>query len=222
MYRPKRVLSSGELDKRDQFCQSSPMSDPHTSTAVVDSRRRRVLDAAGSVFIRLGFRKASMEAVARAANVSRQGLYLHFATKEDLFREVVRDHFGRALVEVERVMADPGRSLGERLIAAFDAWHGRALGMRGAEVDELLTTCRALLSDLVDANMERFERALLRAAEAEERLVEECRARGVTTEDWSRCALALALGLKLAARDRDEFRRELTRAVRLILPSGAV
>ena len=47
-----------------------------------DPRRSRVLEAALGVFLRYGFRKTSMDEVARAADLSRQGLYLQFATKE--------------------------------------------------------------------------------------------------------------------------------------------
>ena len=41
-----------------------------------DSRREALLEAAVGVFARYGFRKTSMDEVARAAGVSRQGLYL--------------------------------------------------------------------------------------------------------------------------------------------------
>jgi AcrR family transcriptional regulator len=44
------------------------------------------LAAAATVFLRFGYRKTAMEDIARAAGMSRQGLYLHYATKEELFR----------------------------------------------------------------------------------------------------------------------------------------
>ena len=46
-----------------------------------DPRRSRLLEAALGVFLRYGYKKTSMDEVARAADLSRQGLYLHFATK---------------------------------------------------------------------------------------------------------------------------------------------
>jgi len=194
---------------------------PFLILTAADSRRRRILDAAESVFVRLGYRKTSMEEVARAAQVSRQGLYLHFATKEDLFRETVRDHLGRSLLAVETAMADRSLPLDERLAAAFDAWYGRAVGARGAEVEELLATTRVLLNDLVETHSNRFREILRRAAEGEATVVEGCRARGVSPGEWSRCLLAAAIGLKLAASDREEFRRGLTTAIRLMWPAGA-
>src|SRR5260370_15665605 len=62
---------------------------PTPEVEYADARQTAVLDAAAVVFARYGFRKASMEEVARAAGVSRQGLYLQFANKEELFRKTV-------------------------------------------------------------------------------------------------------------------------------------
>jgi len=56
-----------------------------------------VLDAAVAVFARFGFRKASMDEVARAAGVSRQGLYLQFANKEELFRKTLEHSLNNQL-----------------------------------------------------------------------------------------------------------------------------
>jgi len=163
-----------------------------------------------------------MEEVARAAQVSRQGLYLHFATKEDLFRETVRDHLGRSLLAAETVMADRSRPLDERLVAAFDAWYGRAVGARGAEVEELFATTRILLNDLVEVHAGLFRSALRRAAEEEDEVVAGCRGLGLSPDDWSRCIIATAVGLKLTAGDREDFLRGLTTAIHLMWPARAV
>ena len=57
---------------------------------LADTRQLAVLDAAVGVFARYGYRKASMDEVARAAGMSRQGLYLQFANKEELFRKALK------------------------------------------------------------------------------------------------------------------------------------
>ncbi|MZD09631.1 TetR family transcriptional regulator, partial [Streptomyces sp. SID5785] len=49
-------------------------------------RRSLVLDSAMATFARFGYRKTSMEEVARAARISRPGLYFLFSSKEALFR----------------------------------------------------------------------------------------------------------------------------------------
>ena len=53
------------------------------------ARRRGILDAALAVFAAEGYAGASMEAIARAAGVSKPTLYLYFDTKEQLFIAVM-------------------------------------------------------------------------------------------------------------------------------------
>src|SRR2546427_1822516 len=53
-------------------------------------QREAILVAATAIFLRYGFKKTSMDDVARAAGVSRQGLYLYFDTKDFLFREALQ------------------------------------------------------------------------------------------------------------------------------------
>jgi AcrR family transcriptional regulator len=49
----------------------------------------RILSAAENVFARFGFRRASMSQIAEEAGLTRQALYHHYASKEELFRAVV-------------------------------------------------------------------------------------------------------------------------------------
>ncbi|MCA6111556.1 TetR/AcrR family transcriptional regulator [Bradyrhizobium cenepequi] len=53
------------------------------------ARHVAILKAATSVFLRYGFKKTSMDDVAQAIVISRHRLYLHFQTKETLFRAMV-------------------------------------------------------------------------------------------------------------------------------------
>ncbi|MGL5818012.1 MAG: TetR/AcrR family transcriptional regulator [Phycicoccus sp.] len=53
------------------------------------AKRRRLLDAAEEIFVRDGYRGASVDEVATLAGVSKQTLYAHFGSKEALFVEVV-------------------------------------------------------------------------------------------------------------------------------------
>lgn len=55
----------------------------------VDPKKRQLIDAALATVSRYGFKKSSMQDVADAAGVSRAALYLHFSSKEDIFRSAV-------------------------------------------------------------------------------------------------------------------------------------
>lgn len=52
-------------------------------------KRRAILDAAATLFLRSGFRDTSMDEVAALAAVSKQTVYKHFSDKESLFSEIV-------------------------------------------------------------------------------------------------------------------------------------
>lgn len=52
---------------------------------------RQILDGARAVFLADGFDAASMNEIAKAAGVSKGTLYVYFASKDELFAELIRD-----------------------------------------------------------------------------------------------------------------------------------
>lgn len=60
------------------------------SRASYNARRQEILQAAASVFNRLGLKGASLSAVASEMGVDRATLYYYFSSKEQLFDEIVR------------------------------------------------------------------------------------------------------------------------------------
>ncbi|MEM1203744.1 MAG: TetR/AcrR family transcriptional regulator [Acidobacteriota bacterium] len=83
------------------------------------------LDAALDTFFLYGYRKASMDDLARAAGVSRQGLYNHFSSKAEVFRATVLNIYETSVAEAEAAMADEASPVADRLLRAFDAWDGQ-------------------------------------------------------------------------------------------------
>ena len=61
------------------------------------AKRARVIAAASLVFRRFGYAGSSMNAIAKAADISRPGLYLLFPSKEHVFEAAVRYMGDRAL-----------------------------------------------------------------------------------------------------------------------------
>lgn len=60
-----------------------------------------MLDAAEEVFVRAGYGAATMDDIARAANVSKQTIYHHFGSKEALFGAMVSERCRELLAPLE-------------------------------------------------------------------------------------------------------------------------
>jgi len=54
-------------------------------------KRKDIVRAASALFMKDGYERTSMEAVARKADVSKLTIYSHFADKSELFRDVIRE-----------------------------------------------------------------------------------------------------------------------------------
>ena len=125
------------------------------------SRRAAIVVGAAGLFVRYGFRKTSMDDIARAMKLSRQGLYFHFSSKEAVFRAVVEHLVELTLAATRDALDQPGRGLAERLLAAFGAMAASAVeGADPATVQELLASATDLVGDVVQRHDEQLLLAL--------------------------------------------------------------
>jgi AcrR family transcriptional regulator len=181
------------------------------------TRQGRVLAAALEVFGRYGFRKTSMEDVARAADISRQGLYLSYPSKEALFRAAVRQELGTALDEVSCRLNEEGAGLERRLAAALDAWLGRYVGlMLASDIANMLENPAIELKDVVEPAVSAFD-ALLAEAVASATTEDDRRRLGVTPAEVAMVLHTVGQGSKYLSRSREEFAARVTAATRLVL-----
>lgn len=179
-----------------------------------DSRRCRLLEAALAVFARYGFKKSSMDEIARAADLSRQGLYGHFSTKEELFRAAVKHALATALAAATERLRDPDAAIAAQLIGGFDEWTGRYVGlMQGADVAELVELKETLVRDLVTEAEHMFLEAVTRAIRASG-LVAAYKSAGLTARQLAETLNATARGLKHSSTSRPQFVDAITIAVR--------
>ena len=172
------------------------------------------------VFGRYGFRKASMDEIARSADISRQGLYLHFANKEALFRAAVRQELDTALGDVARCLNEEGVGLEQRVVAALDAWLGRYVGaMLGSDIGNLFLNPAMHLGDLVDPAIAAVD-AQIAAAIAHAMSENDGRRLGVSPEEITESLHTLAQGARFLSEARGESREDfvarLTAAARVI------
>lgn len=66
--------------------------------------RARLLEAAQTVFARMGYHGSSVDLIAAEAGYSKGAVYSNFTSKDDLFLELLQLHMDRDLCEVERIM----------------------------------------------------------------------------------------------------------------------
>jgi AcrR family transcriptional regulator len=186
------------------------------STGTSDDKRGRLLEAALATFVRFGYRKTSMDEVARAANVSRQTLYLHFATKEDLFRAAVAHAMEVGLDLAARSLRDtPAQSIEQKLAGAFDAWFGRYIGMVGADVSDLEEIGHALVGPLFAESEKRFGEMIGKAIRGSG-LPAAYKPGGISARQLADMLCATARGLKHQCSTRAEFGERFGVAVRAI------
>jgi AcrR family transcriptional regulator len=186
------------------------VSDP--SAGDESGRREQVLTAALATFARYGFKKTSMEDVARAADISRPGLYFLFNSKQNLFRAAVIQALDDDVEQARRSLADAGRPLRDRLIEAFDAWTGRYIGPMAKEVAGLRETHPELLGSVVTDYPRRFADMVHAAIAADGPP-----GSAVMAAKVAQTLLSTSVGIKHDAATREEFVARLTIGVDLLM-----
>lgn len=182
-----------------------------------DPKQRAVLTAALGLFGRYGFRKTSMEEVARAAGISRPALYLRFPNKEQLYRETMQGVMEAAQQSMEEGLADPatGSDFEARLVAALDALMGPYIGSEVArDLGELLENSGPQLGSMFGDYQVRARATLSTAIAslAPPGLLDQ----ELTAYDVMDLLFSAALTWKQTAATREEFRERVGRAVRMI------
>ena len=164
---------------------------------MTDDRDAQILDAALTVFHQYGYGKTTMQDIARAARLSRAALYLHFPTKEDLFRAGTRRAHAQALARADEALAGPGDVV-SRVDAAMAAYFGGLMAQiaSSAHGGELFDASLSVTGDLVTESHEALVARLAGVlAEADLSTVD------ANAEQLARMLLAVANGLQKTSTD---------------------
>ena len=113
------------------------------STAARRGRRKQarpaeLLQAALDLFVEKGYAATRVEEIAARAGVSKGTLFLYFASKEDLFKAVVRDTIASHLNEWQQELAAFNGSSTELLTACLQAWCERMVLTKASGVTKLM------------------------------------------------------------------------------------
>src|ERR1700704_6687202 len=180
-------------------------------------QREAILMAATAAFLRYGFKKTSMDDVARAAGVSRQGLYLYFDTKDLLFREALQHLVSHLISPAHAVAEDRNLGLRDRLVGAFEAVHCSAFHNASREdALELLQSAQSAAGALLvqlERDLMGIVAALLEEAGAADRWEEA----GVTVAELSEQLLMTAKGIKTSVDTLTAYRERMLTAIRIVM-----
>ena len=110
IHRPTRRAQTSNTQP-DQPPERQPASDERKL------REERLLDAATTLLVRWGYRKTTIDDVAREAGVGKGTIYLHWKDKNDMFRAAIWREQQHYTEDVQRrIAADPEGGLLHRII----------------------------------------------------------------------------------------------------------
>jgi AcrR family transcriptional regulator len=88
-----------------------------------EARRAAILDSAAEVFARRGYHAASIDDIARDGGVSKALIYEHFASKQELYAELLEHHANELFERLAAAIAAAGPGGAERLRVGLDAFY---------------------------------------------------------------------------------------------------
>jgi AcrR family transcriptional regulator len=183
------------------------------------ARHTVILDAALQVFGQYGYRRTSMDDIAREAGIGKGTIYLSFASKEEVFQALSQRLAQRMLARAEAARHRPGTTA-DKLAAMNTAWFGTYAETirRSPHAAELLDAKHRLSADLVSDAASQYNRlvreVLTEAVGAGELDLEPA---GLTADTAAEMLIASARGLQSSAPSPAAYRRSLKALVRVMV-----
>ena len=184
-----------------------------------EARRAEILDAALRVFGQYGFRRTSMDDIAREAQIGKGTIYLSFASKDEVFQALSQRLAQQMLAGAGVASRQPGTTA-DKLAAMHTAWFGTYADTirRSPHAADLLDAKHHLSADLAADAATRYKRlvqnVLTEAAAAGELNLEPA---GLTTGTAAELLIAAARGLQPSTSSPATYRRHLTTLVRIMI-----
>ena len=120
------------------------------SEDIETDKKKLIADAAFQVFAEHGFRKTSMQLIAQRAGMSRPALYLHFQSKEDVFRYLGIGYLTKVAQDIEAALARsaPAAQTLQKVFDAFDPDGIKAILLDAEHGDELMEINETSVKDM--------------------------------------------------------------------------
>ena len=110
-----------------------------------EERRAAILDSALAVFADRGYHASSIDDIAREAGVSKALIYEHFASKQELYAELIEHHADELFERIATAIAEAGSAGAARLAVGVDAFY--------SFVEDHRVAWRMLFREVTDAEV---------------------------------------------------------------------
>jgi AcrR family transcriptional regulator len=184
-----------------------------------DGRRAVILDAALRVFGQYGYRRTSMDDIAREAGIGKGTIYLSFAGKDEVFQALSQMLSERMLAGAEAASHRPGTTA-DKLAAMSAAWFGTYVETirRSPHAAELMDAKQRLSAGLVSRAMTRYKQLVRDVlAEAADEGELDLHAAGLTPDTAAELLIASARGLESSADAPADYEHLLDALVRVLV-----
>lgn len=181
-----------------------------------ERKRAALLEAALKLFGQYGYRRTSIDDIAREADIAKGTVYLSFASKEDLFRALCAQLITRVEDESEKARALEA-GFEARLYAVLAAKYGYLYEIvhSSAHAAELMDSKNRLSADLFekfDRRYVRTVRAIVSDALRRKEIV--ATAMPLSAADTTALIMSAAHGIEAEASSPQELQRRLRELVR--------
>ncbi len=183
------------------------------------AKRIAILDAAIRLFSQYGYRRTSIDDIAREAEVAKGTVYLSFKSKEEIFRALAETLCERVDSNVADARALDG-SIAERLVAVLEAKFGFFFETvhRSAHAAELMDSKNRLCADLFANSGRRYLKVLREMIDAAIHAGElEPSRMDLSSSDMAAMLISAAHGIASSATNKAMYHRRLREIVRVIV-----
>ncbi len=177
-----------------------------------------MLSAALEVFFKYGYKRVSMNEIAEAAGISRPGLYLHFSSKEEVFRAAMLQ-FADGLIEEISKGLPSRKTIEEKVLYVFEVWTVQRfdLALNSPEAKEISDSSYEFAREALAKSYEKLESIL--ASILKGRVKSKGNKRALSPEKLAHLLTSAVRGFKLVAKSATELRKLIQNLLGIILAS---
>lgn len=190
---------------------------PSAAERLTGDKRESILEAALSRFGRYGYRRTSMEEIARDAEIAKGTIYLYFSSKDELFAALTERLVDQAMANARKAAALDSPFV-DRMIGVLDAKVGAFYRwvLSSPHVQELIDE-KSRLSQQTFTEFDQAYRALMTGIveDAARQGEIDLAVAGLSAEDVTDTLLAAAHGAESGSPSSDQHAARLARIVRL-------